>query len=209
MIEATSSSAPISTLATVFWRLFENEFATLDGIAISTRATGGMDYIDGSMALRYLLLAEEPDPSSQPGDPLVHHVHLGLYAAAPAADTVVSGLSRHLRALLMEGMDLPGSTSMLRNRGVTDLRDHLVAPGDLVGPRLAATLARAVDAADQKGMKHVLVVTTDGMVFAAGSPPFETMAHWHNVEFAARVECMRIEEADVHRVRAEPTLQDG
>ena len=37
----TSGPAPDGTLSTIFGRLFENEFATLDGIAISQRVTAG------------------------------------------------------------------------------------------------------------------------------------------------------------------------
>ncbi len=49
-------------------------------------------------------------------------------------------------------------------------------------------------------MTHVLLVADNGMVVAAAPTPIEAMAHWHNVEFAARVECMRIEEVVVHSV---------
>ncbi len=45
------------------------------------------------------------------------------------------------------------------------------------------------------GMKHVLLIEPDGTVHVAGPTPEETMAHYSNVEFSARVECARIEEA--------------
>ena len=55
----------------------------------------------------------------------------------------------------------------------------------------------AIATAAQNGMRHVLMVTTEGLVVVSGAPPFEAMAHWHNIEFAARVECMRLDEATV------------
>jgi hypothetical protein len=42
-------------------------------------------------------------------------------------------------------------------------------------------------------MRHVLIITTEGLVAVSGAPAFEAMAHWHNIEFAARVECLRLE----------------
>ena len=41
------------------------------------------------------------------------------------------------------------------------------------------------------------------MVVVSGAPPFEAMAHWHNIELAARVECMRIEEATLEATEVE------
>ena len=29
----------------------------------------------------------------------------------------------------------------------------------------------------------------------SGAPPYEAIAHWHTVELAARVECLRLEDA--------------
>ena len=43
-------------------------------------------------------------------------------------------------------------------------------------------------------MKHVLVIEPEGTVHVAGMVSADTMAHYSNVEFSARVECLRIEE---------------
>jgi hypothetical protein len=192
-------SASTATLATVFGRLYENEFATLDDIAISRHLPSGIQYIDQSVALDCWLLDQEVDASYVPADPTTYALHEAAYELLPGAETVVSGLARHLRALLLEDMALPGPTSMMRKRGVADLGEHLVDPDDLVGSALAATLTQARDRTRQNGMEHVLLVATNGLVIVAGANPFETMAHWHNVEFAARIECMRLEEAAVIR----------
>jgi hypothetical protein len=48
-------------------------------------------------------------------------------------------------------------------------------------------------------MKHVLLIEPDGTVHVAGPSPEEAMAHYSNVEFSARVECARVEEALGHR----------
>ncbi len=194
---APSLSASTATLATVFRRLFENEFATLDNIAISRNLPSGIQYIDQSVALDCWLLDEAVDASFEPADASTYALHEAAYELLPDAETVVSGWSRHLRALLLEDMALPSPTSMMRKRGVTDLEDHLVDSDDLVGPGLTATLTQARDRTRQNGMEHVLLVATNGLVVVAGANPFETMAHWHNVEFAARIECMRLEEATV------------
>jgi hypothetical protein len=86
---------------------------------------------------------------------------------------------------------------MIRKRGIPDLGPHLVAPGALLGPRQAESIAMARELATRNGMKHLLLIRPDGFVVAAGTDAWEVMAHWHNVEFAAHVECLRVEEADV------------
>ena len=199
----TTSSATKATLATIFGRLFENEFATLDDIAISCRTDEGMDYVDGIAGLCLWLEDEVTRIPPEPADPAAVVVHAALHAACPEYDTVISGISRHLRALLLEGLGPPPATSMMRNRGVPDLAVHLVEPEALAEGELAETIARAHALSGQNGMRHLLMVTTEGLVVAAGAPAFETMAHWHNVEFAARVECMRIEEVET-QVREGP-----
>jgi hypothetical protein len=190
-------SPSTATLGTVFGRLFENEFATLDNIAISRRLPTGMQYMDQSVALDCWLLDREVDASFEPASAATYALHETAYELIPDARTVISGWSRHLRALLLEDMALPSSTSMMRKRGVTSLGEHLVAPDTLVGPALTSALTQARDRTRQNGMKHVLLVATNGLVVVAGANPYETMAHWHNVEFAARIECMRLEEAAV------------
>jgi len=186
------------TPGTMFRRLFGNEFVTLEGFAISCRAAPGMHYIDESVALGRMLADEDRDEPFAPSDPTMHSLHQAIYAAWPDVENVVSGWSRHLRALLVEGYALPAPTSMMRKRGVSDLRDHFVEPGALAGSRRALTLAQARETATRNGMAHVLLVAANGMVVAAGSLPEEVMAHWHNVEFSARVECLRVEEAAIH-----------
>ena len=199
----TTTRDTSDTVATIFGRLFENEFATLDGIAISCRHADGMDYADGTSGLSRWLGDEPTQPPAAPADPAAHAVHAACHAAMPHHEAVISGWSRHLRALLLEGLGPPPSTSMMRNRGVPDISAHLVGPEALRGSALADTIDEARRLAERNGMRHLLVVTTDALVVVSGGPPFEAMAHWHNVEFAARVECMRIEEADVHLVSAE------
>jgi hypothetical protein len=193
-----AGSSPQDILRLAFWRLYENEFVTLDGLAMSMRGVDGIAWLDETTALRSALLGEAPEPAAAPSDAAIHAAHLALHEQAPHIDTVISGWSWHLRALLQEGLALPSPTSMLRNRGVTALGDHLVASHDIDGERLAATIGAAIETARRKEMDHVLVITGEGMVIAAGAPPFAVMAHWHNIEFAARVECLRIEEALVH-----------
>ncbi len=192
----------LATLATIFGRLFENEFATLDGIAISVRRDGGMDYADGTAGLWLWLDDESAEVPAEPADPAARALHEALYDAAPEHQAVISGWSRHLRALLLEGRGVPPSTSMMRNRGVPDLAPHLVEPEALTGPMLAGTIARAGELAQQNGMRHLLIITSEGLVVVSGAPPYEAMAHWHNVEFAARVECMRIEETASYSTEA-------
>jgi ribulose-5-phosphate 4-epimerase/fuculose-1-phosphate aldolase len=186
------------TPVVIFGRLFESELLTLEGFAISCRAPGGMHYLDQTNALASMLAQEPPGDLVTPSDPTSHALHRAMYEAWPDVEAVVSGVSLHLRALMDEGMALPAPTSMMIKRGVTDLQDHLVGPEALVAPHLDATLARARAAADGHGMRHVLLVTTAGTVCVAGPSPEETMAHYSNVEFSARVECLRIEEATVH-----------
>ncbi len=188
-----------SVLGTVFGRLFENEFATLEGIAISCRTEAGMDYIEGVAALRLWLDDRVSEAAAGPADAQVEAIHRACYEAAPAHETVISGWSRHLRALLAEGYPPPPSTSMMRNRGVPDLSAHLVEPAALRDPALGATIARARALAEQNRMRHHLIITTEGYVVVSGAPPFEVMAHWHNVEIAARVECLRLEDLALQR----------
>jgi hypothetical protein len=183
------------TLATIFGRLFENEFASLDDIAISCRVPDGLVYLDGVSALSAWLGDEDLGLPIPPNDGAALPLHETLHAASPDHDVVISGLARHLRALLLEGFPAPPATSMLRNRGVSDLAAHLVAPQALAHPALHTTIARAKELARRDGMRHHLIIATDGKVVVSGSPPFEAMAHWHNVEFAARVECLRLEDA--------------
>ena len=183
------------TLATIFGRLYENEFATLDGIALSCRTAEGMDFVDGSTALRLWLDAPDSEDPASIEDARAFELHAACHAAAPSHDTVISGWSRHLRALLVEDFPPPPATSMMRNRGVPDLSAHLVEPASLAGSALDESLALARRLADENGMRHHLLITTQGYVVASGSPPYELMAHWHNVEMAARVECLRVEDA--------------
>ena len=184
-----------AALVTVFERLFEGEFATLDDIAISRHLPTGIEYIDQRVALDRWLLDAPPDASIEPEDAGTWTLHQTAYELLPEADTIVSGCSRHLRALLLEGIGMPRPTSMLRRRGVTDLEAHLVASDALTGSTLGPSLTQARERAQANGMQHVLLLSEDGLVVAAGPNPVETMAHWHNVEFAARIECLSLEEA--------------
>ena len=199
MIDGLAVADPAQvTPVVIFRRLFENEFLTLEGFAISCCGPEDMQYLDDTNALASMLEDESSDGLFAPSDPTMHALHRAIYEAWPDVEAVVSGPSLHLRALMDEGMALPAPTSMMIKRGVTDLRDHLVGPEALVAPHLDATLARARETAAEHGMKHVLLVATDGTVCVAGPSPEETMAHYSNVEFAARVECIRIEETAVH-----------
>jgi ribulose-5-phosphate 4-epimerase/fuculose-1-phosphate aldolase len=193
----TTLVAADEVLVTVFGRLFENEFATLDGIAMSRKTPDGLRYLEESAALGRLLGVQDVDEPFEPADGAMLALHGALYAASPEVDTVVSGLSRHLQALLLEGMALPAPTSMMQKRGIPDLGPHVVAPGALLGPRQAESIEMARELAARNGMKHLLLIEPDGFVVAAGTGAWEVMAHWHNVEFAARVECLRVEETDV------------
>lgn len=194
----TRRAAARATVTTIFGRLFEGEFATLDDIAISISTTEGMCYVDGTAGLLLWLGHEISDSSIEPVDASAQGLHQALHAASPEHDTVISGRSRHLWALLLEGLGPPPATSMMRNRGVPDIGAHIVAPEALVGPALGGTIERARELAEGNGMRHNLIITSAGLVVVSGAPPFEAMAHWHNVEFAARVECMRIEETVAH-----------
>jgi len=55
----TQKASPTRTLVTVFGRLFDNEFATLDGITISCRAPDGIRHIDESSALDCMLFGQQ------------------------------------------------------------------------------------------------------------------------------------------------------
>ncbi len=44
-------------------------------------------------------------------------------------------------------------------------------------------------------MRHPLMVSEDGIDVVSEAPPSEAMAPWHDIELAAGVECMRVEEA--------------
>lgn len=186
------------TLGTIFGRLFENEFATLDGIALSCRTPDGMEYVEGLDALRLWLDDRVTTSEAEQPDPTIVALHEACYAVAAGHSVVISGWSRHLRTLLRAGCSLPPSTSMLRNRGVTELGMHLVEPTALEGAALRGTMLQARAVAEANGMRHHLLITTDGYVVVSGAPPSEAMAHWHNVELAARVECLRIEDAALH-----------
>lgn len=182
------------TLAAIFGRLYEPEFATLDGIAISCRTSDGFDFADGTTGLSLWLDDGITELAAEPEDPGAYALHEALYAAVPAHDAVISGWSRHLQALLLEGFAPPPPSSMMRNRGVLDIGTHLVRPAALTPPALHDTVARAIAIAEQHEMRHLLIVTSEGLVVVSGAPPFEAMAHWHNIEFAARVECLRLEQ---------------
>lgn len=193
-------AAAAAVLVTIFGRLFESEFVTLERFAISCRAQDGMHYLDETVALARLLGDGDREAPFRPADPSVHSLHRAMYAAWLEFEAVVSGPSRHLRALLAEGCAMPEPTSMMRKRGVKRLDDHVVEAGALAGSRLAATLASARETAAANGMKHVLLIEPDGTVHVAGLSPEEAMAHYSNVEFSARVECGRMEEAIRNRL---------
>ena len=182
----------VAGLVTVFMRLFESEFVTLEGFGISCRAPDGMRYLDENGALALLLADAVGEPG--PGDPSRSALHAAMYAAWPEVGAIVSGPSRHLRALMAEGCAMPEPTGMMRKRGVTRLADHVVEAGALDGASRDTALAAAHEQAQAKGMNHVLVIEPDGTVHVAGMAQAETTAHYSNVEFSARVECMRIEE---------------
>ena len=185
------------TIAAIFGRLFEPEFATLDGIAISCRTVAGFEYADGTTGLSLWMDDEISQLRTDAEDQAAHGLHKAILAAMPEHEAVISGWSRHLRALLLEGLGVPPSTSMMRNRGVPDLAAHIVAPSALAASSLPDTIERASSLARQNDMRHLLIISAEGLVVVSGAPPFEAMAHWHNVEFAARVECLRLQEAAV------------
>lgn len=190
----TSAANPTTELVAAFSRLFDNEFLTLDGVMISYRAPEGIFYLDEDIAIDAMLFGREAATLSTSGADERAALHLALFDAAADAECVVSGWSRHLRALLLEGYPPPPPTSMMQKRGIPDLSAHLVEPDGLAGPGLAASVARAQRLADRHEMRHLLLCTSEGMVAIAGAPFDEAVSHWHNVEFAAQVECLAIEE---------------
>ena len=136
-------------LVTVFMRLFESEFVTLEGFGISCRAPDGMRYLDENGALALLLTDAVSEPRPGPGDPSRSALHAAMYAAWPEVGAIVSGPSRHLRALLADRCAMPEPTSMMRKRGVTRLADHLVEAGALDAER-PATLPSPQHASERK-----------------------------------------------------------
>jgi len=196
----TQKASPTRTLVTVFGRLFDNEFATLDGITISCRAPDGIRHIDESSALDCMLFGQQAAELPVSGGSDTHAMHGALFDALPDAEAVLSGWSRHLRALLLEGLAPPAPTSMMKKRGVPDIGAHLVDPSALAGAQLAASIETAQALAVENGMRHLLLITTEGLVVVAGSPAYEAQSHWHNVEFAARIACMAIEERAIHAI---------
>jgi ribulose-5-phosphate 4-epimerase/fuculose-1-phosphate aldolase len=192
---------PDAELVAAFRRLFDNEFLTLDGVTISYRTPRDIRYLDQDNALDALLFGSEAPTMPAVADTETQALHLALFAAAPDAECVVSGWSRHLRALLLEGFGPPPPTSMMKKRGIPDVAAHLVESDALSEPKLAASIERARTLAEQNGMRHLLLLTTEGVVAIAGEPFNEAVSHWHNIEFASRVECLSIEEARVHRAR--------
>jgi len=181
-------------LATMFGRLYEPEFATLDGIALSCRSADGFGYADGTTGLSLWMDDGISELRAEPEDAAAHELHRALYAAMPNHQAVISGWSRHLRALLLEGLAPPPPTSMMRKRGIPDVGAHIVEPSAFDPAQLADTIDGARVLAEQNAMRHLLIITSEGLVVVSGAPPFEAMAHWHNIEFAARVECLRLEE---------------
>ena len=188
---------PSAELVAAFRRLFDNEFLTLDGVTISRRTPQGVHYLDEDTGLDAMLFGREAPTISPSATDATHTLHLALFAAAPDAECVISGWSRHLRALLLEGFPPPPPTSMMLKRGIPDVSAHLVEPDALGGPMLGASIDRARALADQHGMRHLLLCTTEGMVVIAGAPFNEAVSHWHNIEFASRVECLGIEEGQL------------
>lgn len=181
-------------LVTIFGRLFESELGSVEELRVSTRTLdgAGVRTLDTLAALGRLL-GEETHP-----EPAPDALHVALLEVFPAWTAAVSGVAPHLRDLLLEGMAMPETTSMMRKRAVPDLSAHLVTADDLAPVNLAVTLAHARERCESVAAKHVLLITTDGTVHVAGRTPEETMAHWSNVEFAARVGIKRIEERLVH-----------
>jgi hypothetical protein len=189
-------------LPVIIGRLFESELGSLEALVVSRRAPDGVYSLDGLTALGLLLSGEDPATEPSPADPVVVALHHAMLTAWPDLTCAVSGLALHLRDLFAEGVALPEPTSMMRKRGVTRLADHVVEPSALEPSGLGATLARARALAEAKGMKHILIILAGGMVHVAGRAPEESMAHWSNVEFSARVEVMRVEEALVRALSA-------
>ena len=189
-------------LPVIIGRLFESELGSLEALVISRRAPDGVYSLDGLTALGLLLSGEDPATGPAPADAAVVALHHAMLAAWPDRTCAVSGIALHLRDLFAEGMALPEPTSMMRKRGVKRLADHVVEPAALEPSALGATLVRARAVAEANGMQHILVILADGMVHVAGRAPEETMAHWSNVEFSARVEVMRVEEALLRELSA-------
>ncbi|GEM_PF-4010366 len=185
MIDPASTGDPLVTL---LGRLLESRLGSLEHLLATIRTDAGDRSMEARTALSRLL-GEPATPEIAP-DPL----HGALLAAVPGATAAVSGVALHLRDLLAEGMALPETTSMMRKRGVPDLADRLVPSDDLLPGRLPTTIATMRERAEARGAKHVLIFTPDGVVHVAGRTPEETMAHWSNVEFAARAAVMRVEE---------------
>ena len=179
---------------TLFARLFESGLGSVEGLAITLRTDDGTRSIDDRTALARLLGETGADDPALPLDPRTGAIHAALLAAAPDHRMAVSGPALHLRDLLAEGMELPDPTSMMRKRGVTRLADHLVDPAALAPDALGATVAVAHARCLAAGMKHILIVVADGTVHVSGRAPDETMAHWSNVEFSAKVAVLRVEE---------------
>jgi hypothetical protein len=194
-------ATPSVGLVAAFRRLFDNEFLTLDGITISQRKPDAVRYLDEASALDALLFGDEAATMPSVAEDETQALHLALLAAVPDAECAISGWSRHLRALLLEGFPPPSPTSMMEKRGIPDVSAHLVETDALAGPGLAGSIARAQELAVRNGMRHLLLLTTDGMVAVVGAPFNEAISHWHNVEFASRVECLSLEEARVHGVQ--------
>lgn len=197
-VVTATTPKPSAELVAAFGRLFDNEFLTLDGVTISYRVGRDISYLDERSALDAMLFDEEAATMSSTLADETQALHLALYAADPDTECVISGWSRHLRALLLEGFPPPPPTSMMRKRGIHDVSAHLVAADALEGSRLAASIEQARTLAKQNGMRHLLLLSAEGMVVMAGKPLNEAVSHWHNVEFAARVECLRIEEARMY-----------
>jgi hypothetical protein len=195
-----AAATPDGELVAAFRRLFDNEFLTLDGITITHRTPDGLRYLDEDTALDSVLFGSEAATMPLVGADATQALHLALLAAAPDAECAISGWSRHLRALLLEGYPPPPPTSMMQKRGIPDVSSHLVAPDALVGNSLAGSIELARSLAQQNGMRHLLLLTTEGLVAVAGAPFNEAISHWHNVEFASRVESLSVEEARFHGV---------
>lgn len=187
---------PVITPLVVFGRLVERGLGALEALGVSERTPDGLDYLDVPVALARTL-GEGAGPASGGGvlaSPATRDLHAACYAAWPDRPAAVSGVALHLRDLLALDLPLPEPTSMMRKRGVVRVADHVIPAGALWGPERAATLARARALADERKMTHVLLIEPDGMVHVAGRGLEETMAHWSNVEFSARIECLRLED---------------
>ena len=94
---ATAPQTASARLVTVFERLFEGEFITLERFAISSRTPDGMRCLDETTALAGLLAQGDPDAPFEPADPWLGTVHRAMDAAWPDVAAVVSGPSRTTR----------------------------------------------------------------------------------------------------------------